>query len=141
MPDLSKKFSIHVSSSSFSSIFFLPDLLCTVIRSLNFLTRVPVTSIFFSRLDRSDFSVLWTLLLKMLKTWLVLLLRLTFQVWLVMLWHLFLKRYSPTRAASFFLNTSYFFGSRYFLLSLTIYFLAASLALYRSPLLWQSALQ
>ena len=141
MPDLSKKFSIHVSSSSFSSIFFLPDLLCTVIRSLNFLTRVPVTSIFFSRLDRSDFSVLWTLLLKMLKTWLVLLLRLTFQVWLVMLWHLFLKRYSLTRAASFFLKTSYFFGSRYFLLSLSVYFLAASLALYRSPLLWRLALQ
>ena len=39
----------------------------------------------------------------------------------------FKKWYSLTRAASFFLNTSYLFGSRYFLLSLSAYFLAGSL--------------
>ena len=37
-----------------------------------------------------------------------------------------LKRYSVTWAASFFSKTSYFFGSRYFLLSLLAFFLAAS---------------
>ena len=61
-------------------------------------------------------------LLKMLKMWLVLFLRLALQCWPVIILTSFFKRYSMTRAASFFLNTLHFFGSRYFLLSLSVFF-------------------
>ena len=45
---------------------------------------------------------------------------------------IFFKRYSLTRAASFFLNTSYFFGSIYFLLSLSVFFFLRHQSLYRN---------
>ena len=88
MPDLSKTFSIHSSSSSLYSLFFLSDLLCRAMRWLDFLARVPITSSFFRGLDGSDISVLSTLWLKFffwksLKTWLMLLLRLKLQRWLL----------------------------------------------------------
>ena len=84
---VSKKFSIHSSSSSLSSFFFLPDFLCPATRRLNFLA---ITSAFFRGLDGNDLSVLRTLL-KMLRMWLVLFLRLTLQCW-------------PAIALTFFLN-------------------------------------
>ena len=58
---------------------------------------------------------------KMLKTWLLLFLRLTLQTCNCSD-IFFSKRYSLTRAALFFLNTSYLFGSRYFLISLSGFF-------------------
>ena len=58
MPNLSKKFSIHFSSSSLNSFFFLLDFLCTAVRRLNFLARVPITLNFFRGLERNDLSVL-----------------------------------------------------------------------------------
>ena len=57
-------FSIQSYFSSLNSLFFLPNLLCTAIRRLNFLARVPITSAFFRGLDGSDLSVLRTLQLK-----------------------------------------------------------------------------
>ena len=60
MSDLSKKLSIHTSSSLLNSLFFLPDLLCIAIRRLNVLVRVPITSAIFLGLDGSDISVLQT---------------------------------------------------------------------------------
>ena len=45
---------------------------------------------------------------------------------------IFFKRYSLTRAASFFLNTSYFFGSIYLLLSLSVFFFLRHQSLYRN---------
>ena len=123
--------------------FFFPDLICTAIRRLNFLARVPITSAFFPGLDGSDITVLRTLRLKICFVENAEdMVGVVSEVDVAVLTCnscgiVFFKRYSLTQAASFFSNTLYFFGSRYFLLSLSVFFLAALLALYRSPFFWR----
>ena len=76
MSDLSGKLSLHSFSSSLNSFFFLPDLLCTVQR-LIFLERVSFADwmeVIFQSCEHVDSKFV---LLKMLRTWLVLFLRLT----------------------------------------------------------------
>ena len=125
--DLSKKFSINFStSSSFRPFFFL-----------NCYLQLYVDLIFLQEFQPSQPSFVdWMgvifqsyehfsskfVLLKMLTTWLVLFLKLTFQCWPAIALTLFFRRYSLKRAVSFFLNTLYSFGSRYFLLSLSRFF-------------------
>ena len=115
MSDLSKKFLIQPFSFLLNSFFFLSDLSCTAICRLNFLGRVPITSAVFSRTQFrgvifqscDNFGSIFVLF-KILQTWLVLFWRMTLDCWPVIALKFFLKKpYSLTRAASFFLNTSY----------------------------------
>ena len=136
--NLSKKLSINSSTSSLNSSFFLPELLSAAIRRFNFfckssnhlnlllwtewewsfsLMSTSVQNLFYWKCWRRGWCCFWG--------W-------RFTADLQLLWHSFFRRYSLKLAVSFFLNTLYSFGSRYFLLSLPVFFLAASLALYRS---------
>ena len=137
MPDLSKTFSIHSSSSSLYSLFFLSDLLCRAMRWLHFLARVPITSSFFRGLDGCDISVFSTLWLKICffeipEDVVDVLAEVEVAAMTCNCYIIFFKRYSLTRAASFFLNTSYFFGSIYLLLSLSVFFFLRHQSLYRN---------
>ena len=127
MSDVSKKFSIHSSFYSIYSFLFPPKLLCTAIRRLNHLGQASRPSfadwmgVIFQ--SREHFGLKFVVL-KMLKTWVVMFLRLMLHCWpvIALFSFFFFKRYSLIRAALFFLNTSYFFGFRYFLLSLSVFF-------------------
>ena len=124
---LKRSQSIPLALQCISSFFFLT---CYVELCVDwiFLARVPVTSSFFRGLDGSDISVLSTLWLKICFFEIpedvvyvvaeVEVATLTCNCSDI----IFFKRYSLTRAASFFLNASYFFGSIYFLLSLSVFF-------------------
>ena len=135
MQDVSKTFSIHSSSSSLNALFFLSDLLCRAMRWLDFLARVPITSSFFRGLDGCDISVFSTLWLKICffeipEDVVDVLAEVEVAAMTCNCYIIFFKRYSLTRAASFFLNTSYFFGSIYFLLSLSVFFFLGHQSLY-----------
>ena len=149
MYDIFKNLSIHSSSSSLNSLFFS---LCLVMYSRTYIiffwqefqspqpSFVGWIGVTFQSCEHFG-SKFVDFFLKMLKTWLVLFLRLTLQCWHVISLISFFKRYSLTRAASFFLNSSYSFGPRYFLFPISVFFLAPSLALYRWPFFWREALQ
>ena len=81
---------------SSQSILLPLHLICSFfsLTSLNFLTRVPITLVFFHGLDGSGLFVntsAQNVLLKMLKRWLVLFLRLTLQYWPVIVLKSFFK--------------------------------------------------
>ena len=125
MSDLSKKFSIHSSTSSLNLLFFLPDLLSTAIRRLNLLARVSIRPSFADRMDvmiqSCDHFGSKLFLLKMLKTCLVLFLRLTLQCWPTIPLT-FLLMIFPEKDSFFLLEPFVQFGYRCFLLSLSVIF-------------------
>lgn len=139
-----KHFSVDYFSSWLDSLFLFPCLFCTATRRLNFLAKFPITSAFLWVLDGSDFSVLLILRFKFCfveNTEDVI--GIVFEVDIAVLTHscfdiFFLKKYFLTRASSFVLNTSYFFGYTYFILSLSVFLLFQYLW---PPFFWSETLE
>ena len=110
LSDLSKKFSIHSSSSSLNSSFFFWFVMYSYTQIEFFGKSSNHLGLFqssFSLANTKDVVGVFSDVYVAVQT-------------CNCSDIFFLKRYSLTRAASFFLNTSYFFGSRYFLLSLSV---------------------